>query len=68
MTLSTPGTVRMSGRCLFRPGMRNLEGAGRYGDQHLAEEGGAQRSKRRTMESDDAAEIRVAECGENSAL
>ena len=44
--------------------MRNLEGVGRYGDQHLAEEGGAQRSKRRTMESEDAAEIRVAECGE----
>jgi len=39
-----------------------------YGDPHFAEEGGLRMSKRRAMESEDAVEIRVAECRENSAL
>jgi len=41
---------------------------GRYGDRERAEEGGVRMSKRRTMEPEDAAKIRVGECGENSAL
>ena len=49
--------------------MRSSEGAwGDTGIESVAEEGGVRMSKRRTMESEDAAKIRVGECGENSAL
>jgi len=69
ITLSTPATARMSGRYLFQSWVRSSEGAwGDTGIERVGVGGGVRMSKRRAIESEDAVEISVEECGENSAL